>query len=184
MKSQNWGMNVFPVCTPEWSTLQKSSLWTYNTKRHTKPKTSPLLNSVDLPLGSSQLTQKFVSSLSQLPSAGWSRCHFQGILKERSSGQMVLASCLGSCLNTTLSRPASHEWQGFSTSGPNLLLSPSLLYSLYNSPINLGDEVLRQGIWLYSERWLTEKMADKYLKITILSRPGCQVLLCIRNGGK
>ena len=68
--------------------------------------------------------------------------------------------------------------------GPDLLLSASSLYSLYNRPINLGDEVLRQGIWLYSERWLTEKMADKCLKITTLSRPGCQVLLWIRNGGK
>ena len=39
-----------------------------------------------------------------------------------------------------------------------------------------GDEVLRQGI-LYSESWLTEKMADYCLQKTILSGFECQFLL-------
>ena len=42
-----------------------------------------------------------------------------------------------------------------------LLLSPSSLCSPHDRPMNLRDEVLRQGIRLYSERLLTEKMASR-----------------------
>ena len=41
-----------------------------------------------------------------------------------------------------------------------LLLSPSVFCSTHDRPINPGDEVLRQGIRVYSESRLTEKMAD------------------------
>ena len=41
-----------------------------------------------------------------------------------------------------------------------LLLSPSSLYLLQERPINPRDEILRQGMWLYSESQLAEKMAD------------------------
>ena len=41
-----------------------------------------------------------------------------------------------------------------------VLLSPNSLCSPRDRPISLGDEVLRQGIQLYSESRLTKKMAD------------------------
>ena len=44
-----------------------------------------------------------------------------------------------------------------------LLLSPSLLHSPHDRPVNPRNDVLRQGIWLYSEIQLTEKMADSCL---------------------
>ena len=47
----------------------------------------------------------------------------------------------------------------------------------------IEDEVLKQGIWLYSESWLT-KMADSCLRIMILLGSGCQILLYIRDGGR
>ena len=43
---------------------------------------------------------------------------------------------------------------------PQLLLNPRSLCSLHNTRINPRDEILRQGIWLYSESQLTEKVAD------------------------
>ena len=39
--------------------------------------------------------------------------------------------------------------------------------------MNPRDKILRQGIQLYSESWLSEKM----LKVSILSKSGCQVLI-------
>ena len=41
-----------------------------------------------------------------------------------------------------------------------VVLSPSSLCSPQERPINARDEVLRGGIWVYSESWLTEKMVD------------------------
>ena len=57
-----------------------------------------------------------------------------------------------------------------------VLLSPSSPFSPHDRPVNPRDEVLRQGIQLYSESWLTEKMADWSLRVIILSGSGCQVL--------
>ena len=48
-----------------------------------------------------------------------------------------------------------------------LLLSPNSLCSPHERPVNPRDEVLRQGVRLYLESWLTDKMTDSYLKITI-----------------
>ena len=49
-----------------------------------------------------------------------------------------------------------------------LLPSPNLSCLLHDRPINLRNELLRQGIELYSESQLTKKMTDKCLKIIIL----------------
>ena len=43
--------------------------------------------------------------------------------------------------------------------------------------MNPRNEVLRQGLQLYLESQLTEKIEDYYLKVTILLESGCQVVL-------
>ena len=58
----------------------------------------------------------------------------------------------------------------------------SLLCSLHDRPMNLGDKVSGQRIRLYLESQQTEKMADECLRKTILSGSGCQFLLQNQRG--
>ena len=84
------------------------------------------------------------------------------------------------CICASGGSPQSRPWRLSSVLGggvPGVLLSPSSLCSPHDRPMNLRDKVLRQGIWLYSESWLTQKVADWWPRVTILWRSGCQVLL-------
>ena len=63
-----------------------------------------------------------------------------------------------------------------------VVLSPSSLCSPHNSPVKPRDEVLKQGIQLYSEGSLTEKLADWSLRVIILSWSGCQILTFTKSG--
>ena len=58
-----------------------------------------------------------------------------------------------------------------------VLLSSHALYSLHDRLMNPRNEVLRQGLQLYLESQLTEKIEDYCLKVTILLESGCQVVL-------
>ena len=58
-----------------------------------------------------------------------------------------------------------------------VLPSSCTLYSLHDRLMNPRNEVLRQGLQLYLESQLTEKIEDYYLKVTILLESGCQVVL-------
>ena len=92
----------------------------------------------------------------------------------------ISGSLCSLCICASGRSPQSKPWRLTSVPGgevPGVLLSPSSLCSPHDRPMNLRDKVLRQGIWLFSESWLTQKMADWWLRVTILSRSGCQVLL-------
>ena len=83
----------------------------------------------------------------------------QGILKERSSGPMdqEAARALPHYFLTGL---ASHKEQGCCLAKPNLLPSPSLICLLHDRPMNLREEVLRQGICFYSESQMTKEIPE------------------------
>ena len=46
----------------------------------------------------------------------------------------------------------------------------------------LSGEILRQGIWFYSESPKTKNMADYYIKIVILMKSGCICFIKQRGG--
>ena len=81
------------------------------------------------------------------------------------------ASLYSLCISASGGSPQLRPWRLNSVPRggiPGVLLSPGSLCSLHDRPMNLRDKVLKQGIWLYSESWLTQKMANWWLRVTIL----------------
>ena len=119
----------------------------------------------------------------------------QSVLSGEFSKVEVSVACLiwtllASCPPTSVRNPG---WTGTPkpavwVTAVNFVTESKLaLLTSYNRPMNLRDQVLLQGIRPYSESgWLRRLQAilSRRLKITILSRSGCQVVLQIRDGGR